>query len=159
MGHDSERLADSNEVTSTGFRRNFISRQRHTLSFKLAEDEGGASFLPEDLQIFTPRVHSTIQVQRAVWGHPTNLSKTFDVTQEVQKMVIDQGGDRLYIGTDIDLYALFRDPVRGKRKKLIVTYVARGFSGTLRIPTTDDSHLRAGLFVGFTDLPLVVDEE
>jgi len=80
------------------------------------------------------------KVQRAIWGHPTNLSKAFDVTSEMQQMVDAQGGDRLYIGTDVNICKLFRDPVRGTRKKLTVSYVARCVSPAV----LDTSSLSSG---------------
>ena len=82
-GHDSECMTDSNEITASGYQRNTVTKKRRTFVFEVDEDPAGHSILPMDLDIRAPEVMPIIEVSRATYGHPTNLSKSFDVTSEV----------------------------------------------------------------------------
>ncbi|CAN0456527.1 unnamed protein product, partial [Phaeothamnion confervicola] len=69
---------------------------------------------------------------------------------QIRYIICQQGGERLFISTDEDLQRLFRDPCRGVRKKLRVTYSARGFAGSIRVPEAN-GHLISDVLIGFCD--------
>ena len=89
-----------------------------------------------------------LQVHRASFGHPKNMSKVFDVTSKVQDIVQHQGGYQLRIGKEEDVTEYFKDPCRGVRKMLHVGYECLGLAGTMRLEERD-GRLAAALRLGY----------
>ena len=156
-GHDADSMTDSNEITASGFQRNTITKKRATIVYEVDEDDMGRSYLDMDVEIRAPEVMPVVEVSRATYGHATDLSKAFDVTSEVRTLVQASGGTTVCIKKDEDLYALFRDPCRGVRKKLSIEYVVRGYMGTMRV-NSQDGHLLADLDLGYP-VQEALDEE
>ena len=90
-----------------------------------------------------------VSVTRALYGHPTDLQKTFSVQNQVQNMV---QGRQMVFDPKTKLNELFGDPCPGTRKALKVEYVTRGFTGNLRI-REKDGYLVAALELGYAPLP------
>ncbi|CAN0150103.1 unnamed protein product, partial [Pylaiella littoralis] len=75
-------------------------------------------------------------------GYPRNF-----ILQR-QGQVVVQGGEKLVINCKTDLLELFDDPCRGVRKKIKITYVARGLNGMVRV-SERDRYLAADVIVGY----------
>ena len=94
------------------------------------------------------KVMPVLQVHRASFGHPTNMSKVFDVTSKVQDIVMYQGGYQLKITKDEDIIDYFTDPCRGVRKVLHVGYECLGLAGTMHLEERDGK-LQSTLRIGY----------
>ncbi|CAN0282227.1 unnamed protein product, partial [Ectocarpus fasciculatus] len=75
-------------------------------------------------------------------GYPRNF-----ILQRKGQVVV-QGGEKLVIDCNTDLQELFDDPCRGVRKKINITYVARGLNGIVRV-SEKDRYLVADIVVGY----------
>lgn len=147
-GHDSESQTDSNEVTESGYPRNFIMGKQAKFLIPVVDDMSGQGIMTESLTFNTNNVLPLMRINRAMYGNPRDLKQLIDVTVEVQKLVI---GRFLKISTHADLYKLFGDPCPGVPKYLRVEYVALGFKGSLRVREKDDL-LVAALELGYPPL-------
>ena len=135
-GHDSEHTTNSNEITASGFMRNYIGTNQARIVLEVDDDEHGRAILDEDLDLWAPKVMPVLEISRATYGHPTNISKVFDVTNEVIALCQQTGGQAIYISKDLQLSTVFKDPCRGIRKKLCIEYKVRGYTGSIRLPVS-----------------------
>ena len=149
MGHDSDKQTSDDELTRSGYPRNYIRGQDGRVTVEAENDDYGRAYLETTILLGAPPTLPVLEVRRATYGHCTDLTKMFDVTQEVRKIADAQGGFRLDITPDDDLERLFRDPCPGIRKQLKIGYMVRGFSGTLRLDEHPMNHLRASLRIGY----------
>lgn len=129
-GHDSEMRADSKEITSKGFLRNFILGKKARFLISVRDDAEGKGVMSESLLFQTLNVLPLMHIEKALFGHPSNNVKQFDVTSTIQNMVT---GRLLEIGTEVDLAKTFGDPCPGVRKVLKIFYCTRGFQGAVRV--------------------------
>lgn len=131
-GHDSERETDSKDMTASGHPRNFITSK--TARFVVPVRDGkhpGESVLLETIQFSTDFAAPIIRIEKAIFGYFKEITKTVDVTAEIQAMVT---GRMLKIERSVDLCQALRcDPCPGIRKQLKIDYTTRGFSGNLRV--------------------------
>ena len=160
LGHDSERMTYSNEITyPSGFPRNYIMPRHDNHIAEAVErsapegdegEEGGgvSAVLLEDLYIICPKVLTTLEITQGFYGKTGNYKKVFDVTSELRQLSFLQGGNKLLIKDTDDLATLFRDPARGVRKELRLAYTIRGFSGTMRIEEVE-GYLKSSIQIGF----------
>lgn len=144
-GHDSESQTDSNEVTESGYPRNFIMGKQARFLIPVSDDMSGQGILHESLMFHTNNVLPLMRINRAMYGNPRDMKQLIDVTAEVQKLVI---GRLLKVSTHADLHKLFGDPCPGVSKYLRVEYVALGFKGSMRVREKDDL-LVAALELGY----------
>ena len=82
------------------------------------------------------------------YGKTGNYKKIFDVTSELRLLSFTQGGNKLQISETENLFDLFRDPAKGVRKELRMSYTIRGFSGTMRIEE-EGGYLRSSIQIGY----------
>lgn len=148
LGHDSESHTDNNEVTESGYPRNFIMGKQTRFLIPVVEDVSGKGIMQESLTFNTNNVLPLMRINRAMYGNPRDLKQLIDVTVEVQNLV---NGRLLRISTHVDLYQLFGDPCPGVPKYLRVEYVALGFKGSMRVREKDDT-LIAALELGYPPL-------
>jgi hypothetical protein len=144
-GHDSESLTDSNEVTESGYPRNFIMGKQMKFMIPVQDDMSGHGIMQESLTFNTNNVLPLMRINRAMYGNPRDLKQLIDVTVECQNLV---SGRFLKISTKQDLFKLFGDPCAGVPKYLRVEYVALGFKGSMRVRERDDL-LVAALELGY----------
>jgi hypothetical protein len=138
-GHDSERETDSYEMTPSGFPRNLIQGKNARFNIVVKDDpETGRGILQEDLVFETYNAAPLIQIAKALYGHPTDLSRSIDVTAKVQQFVV---GRRLVIPREINLDDLFSNPCPGARKTLRVGNIFSDHLGSLSQPY---------LYIGFS---------
>mmetsp|Transcript_7656 Transcript_7656/g.17496 ORF Transcript_7656/g.17496 Transcript_7656/m.17496 type:complete len:1090 (-) Transcript_7656:8-3277(-) len=164
-GHDADQKTSSDEVTSSGFDRNFI-RYTEGTGLVFTEDVGDdfssvesgraappAAVLRSRLDLQATTVFPTMKIEYALYGHHTNPRRQIDIKSEMETLVENQGRDQFTVDRSMNLQKLFKvNPLRGYRKMLRVGYVARGLSGTLRLPDKD-GRLVADLFVGYPAKP------
>ncbi|CAM9410853.1 unnamed protein product [Ectocarpus sp. 13 AM-2016] len=148
VGHDSERLTSLEETTSSGYPRNFILQRQGQVVVQAKDDRMGRGILEEDVLVDSPKVLSVIEVLTSRYGHPRNPTKTYDISSKLRQMIERQGGEKLVIDCNTDLQELFDDPCRGVRKKINITYVARGLNGIIRV-SEKDRYLVADIVVGY----------
>lgn len=173
LGHDSERMTHSNEITyPSGFPRNYIMPRQDNhvaeavervekveegeldddLEAEKKNEKGELEFvkavLLEPLYIICPKVLSTLEITQGFYGKIGNYKKVFDVTSELRQLSFLQGGNKLTIKDTDQLALLFRDPARGVRKALQLAYTIRGFSGTMRIEEVSD-FLKSSIQIGY----------
>ncbi|ETV79434.1 hypothetical protein H257_07445 [Aphanomyces astaci] len=107
-------------------------------------------FLVKPMSISSQEVFPSLIVSRAYFGHPTNVLKTFDVTEPVGVLAAKGNAAKsLVISRQMDLVAAFGDPCRGIRKALTVNYQVLGMGGTLVLRITDANRLAGGLVLGY----------
>jgi hypothetical protein len=135
---------DANEVTKTGYRKNFMIPKKGTLTGRV--DSNGR--LQTSMCMTASKVLPVLQIQKAIFGHPKNFAKSFDVTDTVRTMVDREGGYQLNISRKDDIAALFKDPCRGVRKLFRVSYECLAIAGTLRLPEVRD-RLQGSLRLGY----------
>jgi hypothetical protein len=150
LGHDSERMTLSNEITyPSGFPRNFIMPRNDNVVFEATEDPSGKyAHLIDPIYVVCPKVLTTLEITQGFYGKLSNYRKVFDVTAELRQLSFLQGGHKLYISNTDDLESLFRDPARGVRKELKLSYTSRGFSGTMRIEESKN-FLKSSIQIGY----------
>ena len=90
-GHDSERRTDSKDMTSAGVPRNFITSKAARFVIPVRDDKYGNGYMNESLHFSTDFSAPLIHITRAIYGYFDDLSKTIDVTSEVQALV--RGGE------------------------------------------------------------------
>lgn len=141
-GHDSERHTETNEMTDTGYTRNFITIKRERFNILVVDDPvTGQGIMQEKIDFQTDNASPVIVITKATYGEVNPLdkrdvSRMIDVTGVVQNLV---EGRQLIIDTSVNLNELFYvDPSPGKRKQLRVEYMTRGFTGNLRVREKDD---------------------
>lgn len=105
-------------------------------------------FLTEQVYVVCPKVLTTLEITQGFYGKLSNYRKVFDVTAELRQLSFLQGGHKLEIKETDDLALLFRDPARGVRKELKLSYTTRGFSGTMRIEE-NNARLKSSIQVGY----------
>lgn len=146
QGHDSEKLAESNEMTDTGYARNYIAVKKGRFNVLVHDLPDGRGVLSETIEFSTSYVTPMVVITRALYGELDDLSKVHDVTYHVQARA---HGRALQIDKGTDLAALFKiDPSPGRNKKLKISYISRGYSGNVRVRERDDC-LVAGLELGY----------
>lgn len=88
QGHDSEKTADSREITLSGYPRNFITGKTARFAIPVRDDPlTGRGILEETLDFRTNNSHPIIIITKALYGYLSDLSKVVDVTNEVQGLV------------------------------------------------------------------------
>lgn len=156
QGHDSERMTVSNEMTETGYTRNYITVKTARFNIVVEDDEKGEGVLTEPLDFATECSAPIIIVIRATYGVLTDLTKVIDVTNEIQGLV---RGNALVIEREMNLNELFKmDPAPGRAKELCIDYITRGFQGNLRVREKNDL-LVAGIEIGYPPLPPPDDDK
>jgi hypothetical protein len=149
LGHDSERTTQSAEITyPSGYPRNYIMPRDDYLSKDAVENKAGEANLLEAVYVECPKVLSTLEITQGFYGKMSNYRKVFDVTAELRQLSSMQGGNKLKISDTDDLAVLFRDPARGVRKELKLSYTIRGFSGCMRIEERDN-YLSSTIQIGY----------
>ena len=93
-----------------------------------------------------------LHIQRASFGHPTDSSRSFDVSDHVRGLVEAQGGSTLNISTKQDLIVLFRNPARPVRKMLKINYECVGLTGTVDVSDLNGK-LQASIRLGYPPPP------
>jgi hypothetical protein len=90
-------------------------------------------------------------ILRAFFGHPTNVLKTFDVTEPIGIMAAKSNKQKqLIIPRTLNLIQAFGEPCRGIRKALTINYRVMGMSGTFVLSTNNGGRqLRASLVLGY----------
>jgi len=144
-GHDSERRTDSYEMTPSGFPRNLILGKNSRFNILTSAD----GKLEEDLIFETYNASPLIVVTKALYGHPTDLTRCIDVSAITQKFVV---GRTFTIDPEINLDELFSNPCPGAKKNLVVEYVTRGFQGSIRVRERNNC-LGACLELGYPPIP------
>jgi len=139
IGHDSEMLTSSEEVTENGYPKNFI-RQKKGLELVtvLEDEEHSIPTLQEHIQITAPRCLALIECDKAVYGHRFDTRRVYDVTAQVNGRILRSGGHQFFIDDCEELNMIFGDPCPGVRKKLWVKYCTRGFAGSMRVENIND---------------------
>lgn len=99
-GHDSERGTDSKDMTSAGIPRNLITSKSARFVIPVRDNKYGNGYMNESLHFSTDFSAPLIHITRAIYGFFDDLSKTIDVTAEVQALV--RGGE-LRIERDFDV--------------------------------------------------------
>lgn len=149
-GHDSERYADSKELTTSGHPRNFIVNKNGRYLLSVLEDSACRGRLTESMHFQTNYAAPVIHIARATYGNFSDSSMLLDCTTEVQRKVDTKV---LRIDTEEDLHAVLgSDPCPGLRKQLRIEYVTRGFCGNLRV-REKDGHLAASIQLGYVPKP------
>lgn len=106
--------------------------------------------MQESLIFQTDYAAPLIIIKRATYGELNNLTKCIDVTGEIQGQV---RGRVLLIEREVDLHRLFKmDPSPGRKKQLIISYMARGFTGNIRVREKEDC-LVAAIELGYPPMP------
>ncbi|CBJ33660.1 hypothetical protein Esi_0545_0009 [Ectocarpus siliculosus] len=105
-----------------------------------------------------PGKRKELRVRYLVVGHDSERLTSLEETTssgyprnfilQRQGQVVVQGGEKLVIDCNTDLQELFDDPCRGVRKKINITYVARGLNGIIRV-SEKDRYLVADIVVGY----------
>jgi len=146
-GHDSERFADSREVTGGGFPRNYITNKSARFVVPVVENRlNGKARLAESVVFESSFAGPIITIVRATYGDFSNSSHLIDCTTEVQLKV---KGQVLCIEQSENLnHWLVRDPCPGIHKQLRIEYITRGFYGNVRVREKDDL-LVAGVQLGY----------
>lgn len=145
-GHDSEKRAESNEMTDTGFARNFIAVKKGHFNIVVNDSLTGQGVMEQSLDFSTSYVCPMVVITRALYGELDDLTKVMDVTFDVQAKAHERA---LVIDKYTDVTALFKvDPSPGRNKKLKIFYISRGYTGNLRVREKDDC-LAAGLELGY----------
>ncbi|GMH63890.1 hypothetical protein TL16_g03829 [Triparma laevis f. inornata] len=158
LGHDSERMTHSNEITyPSGFPRNYIMprQDNHVAEAVERVEKVEEGELDDDLEAEKKNEKgelelflSTLEITQGFYGKIGNYKKVFDVTSELRQLSFLQGGNKLTIKDTDQLALLFRDPARGVRKALQLAYTIRGFSGTMRIEEVSD-FLKSSIQIGY----------
>eukprot|EP00903_Cladosiphon_okamuranus_P020991 g19283.t1 len=148
VGHDSERLTSLEETTSSGYPRNYILQRKGEVVVQAWDDRMKRGILENDVLVYSPKVLSVVEILTSSYGHPRNATKTYDISSKLRQMIERQGGEKLVIDCKTDLVKLFDEPCRGVRKKIKITYVARGLNGMVRVNEIDQ-HLVADIIVGY----------
>jgi hypothetical protein len=155
---EKKRLKELRQLSRAGMETSSSGQQTMSINFQYGSTAAAASKAPpsmlsrmdSDLIFETANGAPMIKIQRALYGHKTNLSKAFSVTSEVQNMV---DGSKLILDSDIDLNTLFGDPTPGVRKWLQIDYTMLGFLGNLRIRDRGDGCLVAAVELGYPPQP------
>lgn len=84
-----------------------------------------------------------IQITRASFGHPTDIFKTFDISDAMNIRCSRQGGKELIVESELDLIDAFGDPARGVRKALRINYTVRGICGRFKSQERNDELMHA----------------
>jgi hypothetical protein len=156
QGHDSERETLSNEMTETGYARNYITVKTGRFNVVIEDNEKGEGILTEPLDFHTDCSAPIIIVTRATYGILNDLSKLIDVTNEIQGLVV---GNTLTIEREVNLNELFKmDPAPGRPKEIQIDYITRGFQGNVRVRERNDL-LIAGIELGYPPLPPPDDDK
>jgi hypothetical protein len=156
QGHDSERNTESNEMTETGYARNYITVKTARLNCVVEDNEKGEGILTEALDFHTDCSAPIIIVTRATYGILSELQKLIDVTNEIQGLVV---GNTLKIERELNLKELFKmDPAPGRQKEIQIDYITRGFQGNIRVREKKDL-LIAGIELGYPPLPPPDDDK
>ena len=116
--------------------------------FEAVESGPTSAHLLSPINVVCPKVLTTLEITQGFYGKMSNYRKVFDVTAELRQLSFTQGGHKLEIKATDDLAALFRDPARGARKELKVSYTVRGFSGTMRIEESG-GFLKSSIQIGY----------
>ena len=149
LGHDSERMTHSEEITyPSGYPRNYIMPRDDHLTRDAVENMAGEANLLVAIYVECPKVLATLEITQGFYGKMSNYRKVFDVTAELRQLSAMQGGNKLKIRDTDDLFVLFRDPARGVRKELKLSYTIRGFSGSMRIEE-HDNYLASTIQIGY----------
>ena len=82
MGHDSDKQTSDDELTRSGYPRNYIRGQDGRVTVEAENDDYGRAYLETTILLGAPPTLPVLEVRRATYGHCTDLSKMFDVTQE-----------------------------------------------------------------------------
>ncbi len=150
QGHDSERMTESNEMTETGYTRNYVTVKTARFNIVVEDNEQGEGILTEPLDFATECSAPIIIIIRATYGVLGDMTKIVDVTSEIQGLV---RGNSLVIEREFNLNDLFKmDPAPGRQKELSIEYITRGFQGNLRVREKNDL-LVAGIELGYPPLP------
>ena len=156
-GHDAERETDSEEMTSSGHPRNFITNKsaKFCVAVQEIKDEGlggtAKGKLRETVRFSTDLSAPVIHITRATYGILDDPLRVIDCSLEVQSMV---KGRMLHIGTEVNLTKAFsKDPCPGMRKQLRVEYVTRGFIGQVRVREKDDVFI-TNVELGYPPVPM-----
>eukprot|EP01038_Epipyxis_sp_PR26KG_P004311 gene4311-6108_t len=97
-GHDAEKLTETNEMTDTGYNRNFITIKNARYNIIVEDDPvTGRSILSESVHFRTDTAAPIIVVTRATYGELKDTTKIIDVTSDLQNLVV---GSSLVIETD-----------------------------------------------------------
>eukprot|EP01031_Cornospumella_fuschlensis_P037973 gene37973-46131_t len=145
-GHDSEKQTESNDMSATGFARNYIAIKNAHFSIMVSDDQQGKGVLQESLRFSTSYVSPMVVITRALYGELDDMSKVMDVTFNLQALCRERA---LVIEKDADLDKLFKvDPSPGRNKQLKISYISRGYAGSLRVREKDDC-LCAALELGY----------
>ncbi|ETW00263.1 hypothetical protein H310_07649 [Aphanomyces invadans] len=129
-----------------GHSRNFAMAKGGKLRLHVAAE----GFLAKPVSISIQEVFPSLVVSRAYFGHPTNVLKTFDVTEPIGVLAAKGNATKsLVIPKQLDLVAAYGDPCRGIRKALTINYQVLGMGGTLVLPTTASNSLAGGLVLGY----------
>lgn len=156
QGHDSERLAATDEMQDTGYARNYITTKHSRFVILVNDDDDGKGKMDETLLFQTDNAAPIIQITKAVYGELDFVHRCMDVTTEIQNKVV---GRVLTVGTDVDLSVLFRrDPSPGKRKQLRISYITKGYIGNIRVREKRD-FLIAGIMIGYPVVPPPDDDD
>jgi hypothetical protein len=132
-------------MTPSGFPRNIILGKNSRFNILTTAD----GTLEEDLVFETYNASPLIVITKALYGHPTDLTRSVDVSAITQKFVI---GRTFQIDPKINLDELFSNPCPGAKKTLTVEYVTRGFQGSIRVRERND-FLGAVLELGYPPIP------
>lgn len=135
---------DSSEMTRSGHRKNFLIPKRGTMVCEASAN--GTLLVP--LRYEAAKCLPVLQVHRASFGHPHDMTKVFDITSKVQDIVQRQGGYQLKISKEEDITTHFKDPCRGVRKVFQVGYECLGLAGLIRVREVD-GFLQASLRIGY----------
>lgn len=149
VGHDAERRTEAEEATTSGFEANFINQKKGRLETIVTDDPEGRGACDDFVLLGIPTIMPTVEVRVASYGHPTNPKQVWNVTSELRALATEQGGSRLHLDTDLDLFAHFGDPCPGTRKKLTVRYYVRGFHGCTRVDEGIQNHLSTDISLGY----------
>ncbi len=138
-----------------GFQKNVILGKKNRF-FVPVYDKAGRGCLKESIHFLTNNVFPLINISRAMYGHPSDGTKTYDVSTYVQNLV---QGRYLRIAKDyLNLEHAFGDPCPGVRKRLYLEYLTRGFTGCVRVRENNDC-LVATVELGFEDLAYAEDAD
>jgi hypothetical protein len=89
--HDSERSADSQEMTSSGHPRNCITNKTARIVVAVHDNRAGKGIMSDDINFYTEVSSPIIKIERATYGYFEDLTKVVDVTCEIQAMVTSRG--------------------------------------------------------------------
>ena len=99
LGHDSERMTLSSEITyPSGFPRNFIMPRNDKYCAEVVERPGGFAELIQDVYVVCPKVLPTLDITQGFYGHLTNYRKVFDVTAELRQVSESASTKKKYKG-------------------------------------------------------------